>query len=57
MVLNRTLSMKKIPGFSNVVNTVNKFASEGLVTIEIMGINSCLATMSLHRDTDKKREF
>ncbi|EPR1454808.1 TPA: MarR family transcriptional regulator [Citrobacter koseri] len=40
MNLDRTLSMKRIPGFSNVVNIVNKLASEGLVNIEDSGHKS-----------------
>ncbi len=52
MVLYRTPSMKRIPGFSNVVNIVNKLANEGLVNIEIVGISPCLTTTSLNRDTD-----
>ena len=42
MNLDRTLSMKRIPGFSNVVNIVNKLASEGLVNIEDSGHKSML---------------
>lgn len=40
MNLDRTLSMKRIPGFSNVVNIVNKLASECLVNIEDSGHKS-----------------
>ena len=40
MNLDRALSIKKIPGFSNVVNIVNKLASEGLVNIEDSGNKS-----------------
>jgi len=42
MNLDRTLSFKEIPGFSNVVNIVNKLASEGLVNIEDSGHKSML---------------
>ncbi|MDO1635446.1 MarR family transcriptional regulator, partial [Escherichia coli] len=34
MKLDRTLSIRQIPGFGNVVNIVNKLANEGLVIIE-----------------------
>ena len=34
MNLDRTLSIRQIPGFGNVVNIVNKLANEGLVIIE-----------------------
>ncbi|AYL48727.1 MarR family transcriptional regulator [Citrobacter freundii] len=40
MNLDRALSFKGIPGFSNVVNIVNKLASEGLVNIEDSGHKS-----------------
>ena len=40
MNLDRALSFKGIPGFSNVVNIVNKLAREGLVNIEDSGHKS-----------------
>ena len=40
MNLDRALSFKGIPGFSNVVNIVNKLASEGFVNIEDSGHKS-----------------
>ena len=40
MNLDRALSFKGIPGFSKVVNIVNKLASEGLVNIEDSGHKS-----------------
>lgn len=40
MNLDRALSFRGIPGFSNVVNIVNKLASEGLVNIEDSGHKS-----------------
>lgn len=40
MNLDHALSFKGIPGFSNVVNIVNKLASEGLVNIEDSGHKS-----------------
>ncbi|MBJ8838802.1 MarR family transcriptional regulator [Citrobacter freundii] len=40
MNLDRALSFKGIPSFSNVVNIVNKLASEGLVNIEDSGHKS-----------------
>ena len=40
MNLDRALSFKGIPGFSNVVNIVNKLASDGLVNIEDSGHKS-----------------
>ncbi|RVR87926.1 MarR family transcriptional regulator, partial [Citrobacter freundii] len=38
--LDRTLSIRQIPGFGNVVNIVNKLANEGLVIIEDSGNKS-----------------
>lgn len=40
MNLDRTLSIRQIPGFGNVVNIVNKLANEGLVIIEDSGHKS-----------------
>lgn len=40
MNLDRTLSIRQIPGFGNVVNIVNKLANEGLVIIEDSGNKS-----------------
>ena len=52
MNLDRTLSIRQIPGFGNVVNIVNKLANEGLVIIEDSGRTSlCLTTTLLKRDT------
>jgi len=51
MNLDRTLSIRQIPGFGNVVNIVNKLANEGLVIIGIADISLCLTTTLLIRDT------
>ena len=56
MNLDRTLSIRQIPGFGNVVNIVNKLANEGLVIIEDSGCLLYTSNSSVNRFSQKKQK-